>query len=137
MARKIYKTTDKISVKIDDIVVQVSPLSFEQKCDIQALLVSGDPMSVVRAASMAIKYGVKGLEGVENADGSLYVLETDENGSLSDQCVDDLLNIDQDDKLSLVCTSLLNGIPKDIVDPQTGKKIKGITIERYETGKKK
>ena len=51
--------------------------------------------------------------------------------------MDDLLNVDHDDKLSLVCTSLLNGIPKEFVDPQTGKPIKGISIERQSSEKKK
>lgn len=136
MARKIYKTSDKISVKIDDICVKISPLTFEQKCEIQALLVEGNPMSVVKAATSAVKYAVKGLDGVENPDGSKYDLEF-ENGTLTDSCVDDLLNIDQDDKLSLVCTSLLNGIPKDFIDPQTGKKVPGIKIERGELPVKK
>lgn len=133
---KIYKTTDKIPVKIDSLVFKISPLSFEQKSEIQAMLISGDPLSVVRAAKTAIKYAVKDVKGVENSDGSQYNLEMEE-GHLSESCVDDLLNIDQEDKLSLVCTSLLNGIPKDFVDPQTGKPIKGIAIQKETSRKKK
>ena len=134
MAR-VYRTTDKISVKIDDITVKISPLSYEQKSVIQSLLISGDPLSVVKAAKESIRYAVKEVSGVEDSDGSVYELMFDE-GVLSDSCIDDLLNIDPEDKLSLVCTSLLNGIPKGFVDPQTGKPIDGITIERPKSGKK-
>lgn len=133
---KIYRTTDKITIKIDSIVFKVSPLSFEQKSIIQSSLIGGDTMAIVKAAKDAIKYAVKDISGVQNMDGSAYELEFD-GEVLSDSCVDDLLNIDQHDKLSLVCTTLLNGIPKEFSDPQTGEKIKGITIERSASRKKK
>lgn len=133
---KVYRTTDKISVRIDDIVVKISPLSYDQKTDIQMLLVSGDPLSVVKAAKESIKFAVKEISGVEDSDGNVYELEF-EDGALSNACLDDLLNIDPEDKLSLVCTSLLQGIPKGFNDPQTGKPIEGISIERPSSRKKK
>lgn len=136
MARKVYKTTDKIKVVVDDLTVEISPLSFEVKSDIQASILSGGEMGVVNAAKMAIKHSVKTIDGLENPDGSKYELEFDGN-CLADSCVDDILNIDEDDKLSLVCTSLLNGIPQKFVDPQTKKPIKGIHIERPEVSGKK
>ena len=132
---KIYKTTDRIPVKIDSLKFSLSPLGFEQKSEIQAELLTGQPMSIVKAAKLAIKYAVKGLDGVQCMDGSKYELEFD-NEVLSDSCVDDLLNLDQDDKLSFVCTTLLNGIPKDFVDPNTGEKLPGVSITRS-PGKKK
>lgn len=136
MARKVYKTEDRIDIKIDDIKIKIAPLSYQTKCDIQAELISGDALGIVKAAKMAIQHSVKSVEGVENADGSKYELEF-ENGHLVESCVDDLLNIDQDNKISFVCTKLLEGIPKDFVDPQTGQKIEGIKIERPGTSRKK
>lgn len=133
---KIYKTTDRLSVKIDSLKFKLAPLSFDQKAEIQSYLISGEAMAVVKAAKLAIKYSVKDIQGVENLDGSPYELEM-ENGSVSDSCIDDLLNIDQDGKLSLVCTSMLQGIPTDFVDPQSGEKVKGISIERPSSRKKK
>lgn len=136
MARKIYRTTDRIPVKIDDIVIEIAPLSFEVKSNIQANLINGDTLGIVKAAKLAIQHGVKNVKGVENADGSEYSLDF-ENDCLTEQCVDDLLNIDQDNKISFVCTKLLEGIPKEFVDPQTGKKIEGIKIERQVGSRKK
>jgi hypothetical protein len=125
---KLYKTTDRVSVKIDELEFKISPLTFEQKANIQSELISGDPIGIVKGARLAIKYSVKGVSGIVDANDQAYELAF-ENGELTDECVDDLLNVDQESKLSLVCTSLLNGIPKDIIDPQTNKKIKGVTID--------
>lgn len=136
MARKIYKTSDRIKVKIDDISIKIAPLSYETKCEIQANLINGDTLGIVKAAKLSIQHGVKEIEGVENADGSAYELQF-ENGALTEECVDDLLNIDQDNKLSFVCTKLLEGIPTSFVDPQTGKKIEGISIEKPAVSRKK
>lgn len=133
---RIYKTTDKIPVKIDSLTFEISPLTFEVKSNIQASLLDGNPLSIVRAAKDAIKHSVKSVKGVEDANGNPYELEF-EDGALTEDCVNDLLNIDQDDKLSLVCTSLLNGIPKNFVDPSTGKKIEGISIETKAASRKK
>lgn len=133
---KLYKTTDRVPVKIDTMTIEISTLTFEQKAEIQAEIVKGDPMSIVRSARLAVKYGVKGIKGVETMDGNPYEVEL-ENNVLTDECVDDILNIDQDDKISYVCTALLNGIPKDFVDPQTGEKIEGIKIQRSASRKKK
>ena len=135
MAR-IYRTSDKISVKIDDITLKISPLNFEQKCEIQTQLLSGKPMDIVRAARMALKFSVKEVAGIEEEDGSPYQLEFD-NDELSDHCIDDLLNLEQQEKISVLCTSLLHGVPKELIDPQTGKPMAGVKIERGPSRKKK
>ncbi len=133
---KIYKTTDKIPVKIDSLTFKISPLSFDQKSEIQAELITGNPMSIIKAAKLAIKYAVKDVDGIVDNAGDKYLLEFD-NDCLSESCVDDILNIDQNDKLSFVCTSLLNGIPKEFIDPQTGEKLEGVSIKREPSRKKK
>lgn len=133
---KLYKTTDRIPVKIDSLEFKISPLNFEQKSEIQALLITGEPMGIVKAARLSVKYAVKDVSGIVDQDENEYILSF-ENGILTDECVDDLLNVDQDSKLSLVCTSLLHGIPKDFTDPQTGKPIEGITLQPGKSKKPK
>ena len=135
---KLYRTTDKVPIKIDKIKFYISPLQYSHKEEIQAELLKAqsDPMAVVRAAKLSIQYSVKGVDGVENVDGSKFELEF-ENEVLTEQSVSDLLNIDQDDKLSFVCTSFLNGIPKDFIDPVTGEKLKGVSIVRESSSKKR
>lgn len=136
MARKVYKTTDKINIKIDDIVITISPLSFEVKTQIQSEIVNGGALAMISAAKNSIKHSVKGIKGLENLDGTPYVLEFEDN-VLTDECVSDLLNIDQDSKISFVCTQLLQGVQNTFTDPQTGKPIKGISIEAPKRSEKK
>lgn len=135
MAR-IYKTTDRIDVKIDDISIKISPLNFEQKCEIQTQLLSGQPMDIVRAARTAIKFCVKEVSGIEDADGNPHKLEFN-NGELTDSSIDDLLNLEQQEKIRLLCTTMLHGVPKQLLDPQTGKPMAGVKIERGPSRKKK
>lgn len=126
---KIYKVTDKIPVKIDTLEFKISPLQHIQKTNIQREILKaeqGDPFALMDAAKLAIKYAVKEVKGITDQDDNEYVLEF-ENGELTENCVDDLLNADQEQKLSLVCMGLVKGIPTAPVD-QNGKPIKGIKV---------
>lgn len=111
---KIFRTTDRLSIRIDDVTVKVSPLTFEQKTEVEILLKAKDPegRSKVRGIVRAIQYAIKEISGVENPDGTPYELEH-ENEMLTDACVSDLLNLEIKDKLSIVCASFVPGIPKD------------------------
>jgi len=125
----IYRTSDTISVKIGDITIKVSPLTYAQKEDVQAQFYD---KKIVGAGRLAIKYAVKGIEGMFLYDGAPYSVEK-ESGVLTDSCVDDLMNMEHSVKLIQVCSALLNNVPTEIVDPK-GKKIKGIEIMRPAPG---
>lgn len=128
MAR-IYRTSDRIKVKIDDTVVTIRPLTYHQKAEIQSHFLGftqGDVTKATEAMVSAIKYAVTGIEGIEDCDGRPYELEFDCD-ALSEDCVSDLLNIEISDKLQQVCSSLLHGIPKGFVD-NSGKPIEGVEI---------
>lgn len=134
---KIYRTTDIIPLNIDGLVVNISPLTFEQKMDIQAEILKGSPQSAMSAAALAVKSSVKSISGVENQDGSPYEVAL-VNNKLSDECWNDLQNIEQAQKLIMVCLNLINGIPKDFSDPNTGKPLQGVSIVKDQSkGKKK
>ncbi len=127
---KIYKRTDRIVVKIDDITVKLSPLSLDQKTEIQqAMLVGsskGNIKELTRGISLSIKYALKGMEGVVDSDGNPYTLHF-ENEILSDSCVEDLMNLEVTKKLYTVCSTLANGIPAKFVD-EDGKPIEGVEL---------
>lgn len=129
MAR-IYRLTDRIPVKIDGITVTISPLSFDQKIELQSLMLQAkaDPMFAVKGARLAIKYAVKGIEGLEDSSGQPYIVLV-ENGQLSDECVDDLLNLQENSKIITLCSQLINGVPRVVIDPSTGKQMDGISFE--------
>ncbi len=128
---KIYRTSDRIPIRIGDIVITVSPLSFDQKTELQTVMMSAakDPMNAVRGARLAIKFAVKGVNGLEDMDGKPYKAETGEDGLLTDVCVDELLNMDETPKLIAACSQLIGGVPSVILDPTTREPMKGISVE--------
>lgn len=132
---KIYRVSDRIKVKVDGLVVEISPLTFEQKINVQAEVLKGDPMSAMRGAALAVKYALKGLSGLTCPDGSEYELEF-AGGALTDQCLDDLFNLKESEKLALISLNLLQSVPSAFVDPNTGEKIEGVSIVKESGGKK-
>jgi len=121
---KIHRLTDRIPIQIDKITIYVSPLSFAQKSEIQSEISkyasTKDLASCYKGSYLAIKYAVKQIEGVD------YELEFEGN-VLKDECVEDLLNCEVSTKLTTACISLMNGIPKEIVD-DNGNPVEGIKI---------
>lgn len=129
--------TDKIKIKIHDVTVSVSPLSFAHKGEIQSLMMEaakGDVKAGLEGTKLCIKYAVKSIEGVEDIDGNKYELEK-ENGFITDDCVEELLNSEMSAEISLSCIALLNNIPTQILDPTTNKPLKGVKVLR--SGKSK
>ena len=128
MAR-IYKISDRIPVKIDDLTITISPLTIDQKTEIQQYMIESRLNRDIRLATKgvvsAIKYSVKGVSGIVDSSGHPYNLEFDSNGHLTDACVNDLLNLENHSKLALVCSSLIQGIPEEFVDEQ-GRKLEGV-----------
>jgi hypothetical protein len=129
MAR-IYKRTDRIAVRIDDIIVKLAPLTVDQKTEIQMLMSKGainrDVKAMSDAIALAVQYGVKGVEGLQDSDGNEYKLEFD-GDRLKQSCVDDLLNLELKEKLTLVCSSMVNGVPTQFTDEEK-KAIEGVEI---------
>lgn len=132
MSNKIYRTTDRVKVNVDGIIFSISPLSYAQKSEIQSKLykavIDKDMMAAQDAAVLSIKYAVKNVSGLLDGNEEQYQVEL-QNNELTQQCIDDLLNIKQNTKLAAVCTSLVHGISTEIIDPNTGEKIEGVSFE--------
>jgi hypothetical protein len=71
---------------------------------------------MVNATKLAMKYCIKDITGIQNADNSDYKLSFNDKG-LSDECIDDLINCELSSQISLVTTSFVNGIPTKILNP--------------------
>ena len=129
--KRIYKRSDRIAVQIDDLTIKLAPLTFDQKNEIQQNMIDGaakkDLATMSRAVSLALKYAVRGISGVECSDGSKYELAYDDAGNLTDECIDDLLNLEQKDKLVLVCSALSRTIPSAFTDGE-GHPLKGVSF---------
>jgi hypothetical protein len=133
---RIYKRSDRIPIKIGDIKLTIAPLTVDQKTEIQQAMlngrVKGDIKEATRGVVLSIKYAVKGVEGIEGADGSPYALQFDDSKNLTDECVDDLLNVGMNKQLTMVCASLANGVPDQFTD-EKGERLEGVEILKGET----
>jgi hypothetical protein len=128
MAR-IYKCSDRIPVKIDSVLFKISPLTFEQKAEIQHYMLgftTGDIRAATKGTALAVKYAVKDVKGLQDSKGKSYKLEFD-GEVLSDNCVSDLMNVAMSNKLTIVCASMVGGMPDKFTDGE-GKKLEGVEI---------
>lgn len=129
MSIKLYRTSDRIPIKIGDAIFRVSPLTKAQKISVQSMIMkeNGDLIEdTYEKAALLFKYSIKGVEGVEYATGGNYVVEM-EDGVLSDKCVDDLLNMEEKNKLAVVLWSFVDSIKSKAIAPD-GKPLKGVEI---------
>lgn len=129
---KIYRTSDRLQLKIEDIVFYVSPLDYATKMSIQDLglkAAKGSMESAMEMFSLVLKRSVKGVKGIENQDGSAYELEKDENGNLTDECVNDLLNSSCGERLTIAAGRLLRGVPDESeLRDDKGNVIEGVSF---------
>ncbi len=132
----VYRKNDVIKVKVHDIEVHLNPLTHHQKNKIQSLLVSGNVDSLMAGATMAIKCAIKDVKGLTLPDGSEYRLSF-ENGQVTDESLDDLMNLQCQGELSSVCIQLVNGIPDDFINNETGEVLPGVKILRDGNSSKK
>lgn len=123
--------TDRVSYKVDDIEISLKPMSFAEKMEVQQDMVkavNGDMAAAMKAVVKALSVCLKSVKGLENADGTEYELEFDADGKVSQSCIDELLNIPHSTKLTAICSAMLNGIPTQIIDPQTSKPLAGVSL---------
>lgn len=76
-----------------------------------------------------IKYALKDVKGLYNADETPYKLEFEEGlDELTDKCVNELLALPFNDSILYMARDLSAQVPKEIVHPVTGEAIEGIEI---------
>jgi hypothetical protein len=113
---KIYRTTDRIKFKIGDVQISISPLSVFEKSKITQLMMDAQENKSIQlitdASLYALKVCLKDLKGVTDYEGNEYRLEFEGN-ELTQQCAEDLLNLDNSSKLIELCTSFINGVKLD------------------------
>jgi hypothetical protein len=128
---RIYKRSDRITVKINDVTLKLAPLSIDEKTEIQQAMLNGrakaDLKEVTRGTALSLKYSIKGISGLLDSDDNEYKLQFDDKGYLTDDCVSDLLNLEFQDKIVMICCTLPGGVPAQFTDTK-GNKIEGVEI---------
>ena len=131
----VYRVSDTFDLKIDSITVTISPLDYKIKADMQASVMAGKPMD---AAVMALKHCIKGIKGLKSTDGKAYELEFEADGALKEDHIDDLLNIPESAKLSVIAVGLINGMPEgEFMDPETKVQMEGVEFVKRRASRKK
>lgn len=129
---RLYRTTDVIKLKVLDIVFHISPLTKVQKDEID-LALREDP---TKGAILTVRYCLRKVEGLILADGSDYSIDI-ENNMVTNDCVDDLMNIESSYEIVTACINLITGVPSEFIDPATGEKLHGVEIISNGTLKKR
>lgn len=144
MAQVIWRKSDRIKVRIgkgeDAIVLVVSPLTQHEKAQTSALISKGseskNTTDIMNGVMLAIKYAVKGIENVVNSDGSPYELKFTDEGILSDESLEDIMNLPQAAMVTYISSNLVNGVPSKFLDAN-GKELPEVEILRKTPKKKK
>lgn len=111
---RLYKNSDRIKVKIFDMVVTIAPLKYEDKLEIQTILAGAEkPKEIFEGTLLAMRCAIKDIKGLELEDGSEFELEF-ENNMLTESCAKELLNIEASGELMASCNAFVSGIPKEI-----------------------
>lgn len=113
--------------------ISIRPLTYHEKSEISQMMVDG---KVGKAAIEAVKVAVKDIKGVKDTKGNEYQLDF-EGDKLSENTIDDLMNLEHSKKLILVCLNLLSTVPEEFIDDNTGKPIEGVSIIKEKKSRKK
>lgn len=107
----------------DTVTFTLAPFTAARKAEILSMrrIVSGQMVDDHAAQEIAaVRYSVKSVSGLKTEDknGDLveWVPPADENGDLTDEAVDMLLNTFVTSALSGTCKGLLGGIPRIVTD---------------------
>lgn len=130
---KILKMSDRLKIKVGEVEFLIAPLNQLQKIEITECTKidkSGNEVfDFIRAQTLLVKYGLKGISGVVDDDGEEYKLEF-EGDHLTDDCVSEVFTIKEKEKYVTSHFQCLNEFPDKLVDPFTGKKYQGVALER-------
>ncbi len=115
------------------VAFELSPLSANQKAQVTALVTmkAGQLMQDSLAMSiLAIKLAVKGVDGLENADGTPYQLVFDSKGMLDEATVSDLMNLDRAAEVMITASMHLvnDGVPSVLRNRATGQVMSNVEV---------
>lgn len=128
----LFLPNELVPIAIGEITFHVQPLNEQTKVALMNLAISaerGNFEAAVDLTRKAVKHSLKKLDGVFLSSGEIYKLrfENGDHAPLTDECVDELMNLGCSQKMALTCMSLLNGISDPLVDSQ-GRRIEGVRL---------
>lgn len=136
MAIKVYRCTDKIAYTLhhssgDKVVFVFQPLTLDQKAEMSSMAEkaqTGTQKDMIDIMKHMLRVGLKEIKGLDCEDGP-FVLKP-ENGMLTEDDLNTILNLDPEiiTAATSISSNLLNGVSKEIINPQTQLPITNITF---------
>jgi len=108
------------------------PLTVGEKTEITGRLKPGSDMGeMLEFTRLVISKTLKDVKGLERPDGSSYRLEF-EGDAISHDCLDDLMNLEINEKFITVAGMFLRGVPSEgsIINPKTGTPLEGVVVKK-------
>jgi len=133
---KILRMSDRVVLSIGEVKFTLAPMNHLQKQEISACskMIGGEEHFDMMASQIVyLKHSIKDIEGIKDYKGNDYKLNFEGN-QLTDECVSEILNLEQRSDLTVAAWQLLGGI-QDLVDPDTGEEMKGVELEVVTEGK--
>lgn len=128
----VFQPNQLIKVQIEDASFWITPLTWQQRQEIMTFkrTVAGVPeVDTLSMAKLSLKFGLKKAKGLLNPDGSEFELDFSDDGKLSDEHCDLLLNSSV--QIHAMALKLSHGIVLKSHDGVT------VTYEGEESKKKK
>ena len=119
MAITVYRATDRIKIQIGEATLIVKPLSYKDKNDWLTCITSSSGTQLenaLKGLAILMRATIKEIDGVIFTDGEKFSLEFDENGKLTEDSVDTLLNMEIFGDIRDLMIALTRGVPKDMRD---------------------
>jgi hypothetical protein len=129
---KILRVTDRVKLTVGGVTFYIAPLTKDQKTEATQCTMTtaggNTTLDLLGAQCIYLKYGLKKIEGVKDSSGKDYQLSFD-GDCLSDDSLTELMTLPIMDSVYNYFWQSLNGMPDELKDPSTGKKLKGVKLD--------
>lgn len=132
----VVRNSDRISFKVkhnkDEIELIFRPLTNAEKGELaQFTDIEGGAEMVNRSKALALilKKTILKVKGFRDLDGNEWEPTRDEDGLLTDDSVDVLLNTPVYGRISVIGWNLLNSVPSVLLDPTNGREMKDVKVK--------
>lgn len=137
---RLLRTSDRLELAIGDTKFILSPLTKAQMAKVQenVKIVNGEAVfDTIQTAFASFKYSIKDVIGVTTMDGEPYKVEFADEAKteLTDQCTEDLLNLECQTQLLQGISSMRAGKFGQVRD-HLNQPVEGVSLE-YKSGQKK
>lgn len=134
---KVYRQTDRIKLKVHNVVFSLKPLNvFEQsKCSESLRNEAGTQQeNINKTIYYLIKYMIKDVEGIEYIDGSKIELQFDDDGTMADDSISELISMEITQELQAAIVGFVNGIPSEFSSEHVSiLPVKGLEVKKKQT----